>query len=153
MSQAKIRHVAFDDDGDTAESRLLSTRFLVEATRNEWHTLWSRWCAKSQECRTPLVSEWEQLGGWGVRVGDIDGRPIVICLNWDRLDGFLVCNWEPTSELVDYRMIHKWLKRHFKAKTHDGRDATCNAMNFHHCTGELDRFKATSQQSSGGNGQ
>ena len=138
---SSIRHVAFNDDGDTAESRLKVTRFLVEATGNEWHTLWARWCGKSQECREPIVDEWEQLGGWGICIGKLDSRPVVVSLNWDRLDGFLVCQWEATSEVVDYKMVNEWLDRHFSGETRDGRRARCNAMNFHHCAGEFEDWK------------
>lgn len=136
-----IRHVAFGDEGDTAESRLQVTNFLVESTSHEWHTLWARWCSKSDECREPLFTNWEQLGGWGVRVGALAGRPVVISLNWDRLDGFLVCSWEATSEVVDYKMVNEWLDRHFKGKTKDGRNARCNTANFHHCAFEFAEWK------------
>lgn len=135
-----VRHVAFSDPGDTAESRLADTRFLVEATTNEWHTLWSRWCIDSQECREPVFSTWEQLGGWSIQVGTLDKRPIVVSLNWDKLNGFLVCQWEPTSELVDYKMIEAWIDRYYCSKTKDGRRARCNASNFHFCTHEIGNF-------------
>ena len=143
MTQAvhPIRHVVFHDIGDTAESRLKSTDFLVEATHNEWHTLWSRWCRRSDECREPLFDNWEQLGGWLVTVGRLDGRPVCISLNWDRLDGFLVCNWEATSELVDYKMVNAWLDKHFTGKTKDGRRARCNAANFHQCVHAFEDWK------------
>lgn len=132
-----IEHIAFHDKDDTAESRLKVTDFLVEATHNEWHMLWSRWCSDSNECREPIFKKWEQLGGWLVTVGKLDGRPVCISLNWDRLDGFLVCDWEATSEVVDYKMVNKWLDEHFSGKTKDGRRARCNAQNFHLCTHEF----------------
>ena len=133
-----IQHVAFDGEGDTAERRLEVTNFLVEATHNEWHMLWSRWCAESRECCKPLVKNWEQLGGWLVTIGHLMNRPIVISLQWNRLDGFLVCNWTPTSQLVDHQMIDEWFEKHFTNKTKDGRPAICNAMNFHHCIQEME---------------
>ena len=139
MDAKTIRHVALIDDGDTAETRLSVTNFLIEATSNEWHTLWSRWCKQSIECREPLITKWEQLGGWGVQVGVLHGRPIVVSLNWDRLDGFLVCQWEPTSQLVDYQMIEEWLEKHYTTTTHDGRRAACDAINFHQLALEFDK--------------
>lgn len=141
MNSRAIRHIAFGDSGDTAESRLKVTDFLIEATNNEWHTLWSKWCKKSDECRKPIFENWEQLGGWGIKVGSVDRRPIVICLNWDRLDGFLVCQWEATSELVDYKMIDEWLRKHFTNTMSDGRRASCNASNFHHLSWEFEDWK------------
>lgn len=140
-----IRHVAFHDEGDTAEGRLAATRFLLEATGNEAHTLWERWCGQSNECRDPIIAKWEQLGGWLITVGKINERPIAVSLDFNRLDGFLICVWEGTSELVDYKMIKDWLSQHFHAKTTDGRRAWCNASNFHHLTGELAKFKAATK--------
>lgn len=145
LRSTSIRHVCFNDVGDTAERRLAATAFLVEATSNEWHTLWARWCYKSAECREPLFHKWEHLGGWLVQVGEVVGRPIVVSLNWDRLDGFLVCQWQATSELVDYKMIHEWLDRHFTAKTKDGRHAQCDAANFHSLVIEFDSQKSASK--------
>lgn len=125
-----------------AESRLKDTRFLIEATDNEWHTLWVHWCSKSLECREPLFEVWEQLGGWLVTVGTLDDRPVCISLNFDRLDGFLVCIWNATSEVVDYKAINDWFDKHYHAVRMGGGRARCNAANFHICTFEIaDRKK------------
>lgn len=113
---------------DNAESRLLVTDYLVEATSCERFDIWCKWCKDSNECSRPEVDKWEQMNGWLVQVGELYGRTINITLTWDNLDGFLVCFWEAVSELVDYKMVDEWLDEHFKKK-----DATCNAMNFHNC--------------------
>ena len=149
LNAQSIRSVAFGDEVDTAEERLKVTQFLVEATNNEWHTFWARWCKKSQECREPLVHNWEQLGGWTVTVDLLEGRPICISLNWDRLDGFLVCQWEAVSELVDHKLIEEWLDKYYTGKTNDGRRARCNSSNFHHCIHELEAWKKSSRDGEG----
>ena len=141
LTAKSIRHLAWGDKDDTAEDRLTVTHYLVEATHCEWHTFWARWCKDSQECRDPIFNKWEQLGGWGITVGHIGQRPIVVSLNWDRLDGFLVCQWEGTSELVDYKMIEEWLDKHYTRTCHDNRPARSNASNLFSLVREFDKWK------------
>jgi hypothetical protein len=141
MTTCEIRHVAFGDKGDNAESRLAVTQFLVKATSNEWQMLWEQFCSQSTTCRDPLINKWEQLGGWLATVGSLRNRPVCISLHWCRLDGFLVCQWDATSELVDFKIIREWLGRHFSTKTIDQRPATCDAANFHHCLHEIEAWK------------
>jgi len=119
------------------KTKLKETIFLVEATSNEWHVLWSRWCKESKECWEPVIKKWEQLGGWLLTIGHLEDRPVCVSLTFDRLDGFLVCSWEATSEVVDYKMINEWFDKHYSSVTRDGRRARCNFANFHHCTYEI----------------
>ena len=112
-----LKHALCNQEGDSIESRLAETDYLVEATSNEWFSLWDRWCEKSRHHWEPVFKEWEQLGGWLTSIGEINDRPIAIELNWTKLDGFLVCNWEATSQLVDYVMINKWITENY-GRTH-----------------------------------
>ena len=124
---------------DTSESRLTRTLFIVEASSFEQLCLWSEHAADSASRRfTPR--QWEQLNpGWSVTVGNIGARPVCLSANWARIDGQLVMFWEATSEVVDYAQIKKWLSRHFNGKwDHGTRDATADAMNFHHCLAAID---------------
>lgn len=141
LTAKSIRHLAWGDKDDNAENRLAVTDYLVEATNHEWFTLWARWCKYSQECREPIFKKWEQLGGCGITIGCLDKRPVVVSLNWDRLDGFLVCQWEATSQLVDYKMIEEWLDKHYTRIASDNRPASCNASNFHSCVREFEKWK------------
>jgi len=116
-------------ENDTAENRLKKTKFLVEANSFEQHCLWKEYV---HTATTPL--KWEQMNGWLVTVNERKGRPICICLSWNRVNGHLVCFWNATSQLVDYKLIDKWLKENYDQKWDEGRrPATCDAQNFHHC--------------------
>lgn len=124
---------------DTAENRLKHTFFLVEANSYEKQDLWSKYSPDSIYEITyrgePAYKsvEWEQDNqGWGVHVGEVYKRPIYISVSWTRINGKWVCFWYPTSQMVDYVKIEKWLDEHFKG-THDGRRAVCDASNFHNC--------------------
>ncbi len=126
----------------SAEDRLKQTVYLIEASHFEQFTLWDRWAAGSKNCRR-LHLKWEQSNGYLVTVGHLDKRPIVISMSWDIIEDHPVCFWEPTSELVDHKMIQNWFSKNYTAKTHDGRYAKTNADNFHHVTDELDHRKTS----------
>ena len=125
---------------DTAENRLKHTFFLVEANSFEQHELWSRYSPQSIYETTyrgkPAYNKvnWEEWNhGWGVHVGEVYKRPIYISVMWARIEGKFVCFWYPTSEMVDYRKINKWLDEHFKGTYDNGRRSVCDASSFHDC--------------------
>lgn len=124
---------------ETAESRLAKTLFVVEATSFETQCLWAE-NAKDSSCRRFTPRQWEQVNpGWLVTVGELDSRPICVSMSWSRIDGHLVMFWEATSQVVDTVQIEKWLSQHFAGKWDNGtRQATTNAMNFHHCLNAID---------------
>lgn len=143
-----LRHAILGDEGDTVEARLSQTRFLVEASQNEWFQLWSQYCRDSLDHRPPApINEWKQLGGWIIQVGQLGGRPVCVQFNWDCLDGFLVCQWGPTSELVDYKMIRQWIDEHYDRKTYEGRSARCDSPNIHNMLQELRQWKMEGEPS------
>jgi len=125
---------------DTAENRLKHTFFLVEANSNEYMSLWEKYSGQSiykitYQGKPAYESfEWEnRIGGWGVTVGEIYKRPICISVSWTRINGKWVCFWYPTSQMVDYVKIEKWLDEHFKGTHDNGRRSVCDASSFHNC--------------------
>lgn len=121
---------------NNAESRIAITQFLVEADDFAYHELWSKFCKKSSYCKYPEIANWEQINGFLVTVGKHDDRPVCISLNWCILDGFVVCFWHATSELIDHKIIEEWFKKHYPKS-----DKRCDANNFHIC---LSAIKAKS---------
>jgi hypothetical protein len=119
---------------DTAESRLVKTMFIVEATSTEQHFLWSQWC-KDSLSPTFGKLKWEQLNpGWLVTVGKIGKRPCCISVAWNRIEGQLVMFWHQCSQVTDSLQAEKWLEDNFKGTWDNGRRrASTDAMNFHHC--------------------
>lgn len=87
------------------EGLIKGTQLIVEANSYERMTLWELWKDRT---------EWVQvLEGEGVEVGKLNKRPVFIQLSWAVIRGVAVCFLEPTSELVDWKMIDKWLTKTF----------------------------------------
>lgn len=136
-----FRHVCWHDEGDTAESRLKETLFCVEATSFERFTLWSRWCAESQEQWKPLFEKWEQLGGWLVTVGELDDRPVCVSMDWVRMDGHLIMFWKAVSQVVDQLQVEAWFTEHFDRAWGGGRQSMTDASNFHFAVAAIDEAR------------
>lgn len=76
---------------------------VVEATRYEKHSLWKEYAFSKKVT-------WEAgLGGPMVTIGKVDGRPVVITLMVDVIDGHRVLFVDATSQVVDWTMIDEWL--------------------------------------------
>ncbi len=74
---------------------------FVEATSFEYHQLWKEWEDKST---------WKQnLSGYGQVVGHLDSRPVFISLITAVIEGHKVLFIDPTSEVVDWKLIETWL--------------------------------------------
>lgn len=129
----------------TAEKLLKKTIFIVEANSFEHLSLWQQHSTQSPNQASfgygkPLV--WEQMNGWWIQIGKIAQRPICINLQFDKLDGCIICFYDSTSQLVDHAMIDKWLDKHFKGEYDNGtRRAQCDAMNFGHCLSAIREHK------------
>lgn len=115
---------------ETAESRLSKTLFVVEATSFEQHVIWE----KNQEGRFSSFLKWEQvMDGWGVHVGDLEGRPCMISVSWARIEGHLVMFWYPMSQVSDSAKSEAWISKYFSQTWDNGRRSWCDAQNFHLC--------------------
>lgn len=99
--------------------------FVIEATDFEERCLWNEYGERIQ---------WEQLNpGWWEEIGKVAHRPIAVTVSFARLDGRLVMFYEGCSELVDYKMVRRWVMKMAKPPQRDGRESHCNAPNFHLC--------------------
>ncbi len=76
----------------------------VEANRFEEMALWERY--HKEKGKT-----WEGTSGYGVHVGDIDGRPVCLSFLLKTIDGKKILFWHPTSQVVDYVMIEEYMER------------------------------------------
>jgi hypothetical protein len=110
------------------ETKLSQEVFVVEATSYERHALW----AKHNE-----TVDWKAEGvGHGCKIGELDGRPVFVAFNYAKINGQLVVFYNPTSQVVDWEMVEKWIKEHFKIGFRDGQS---DAMNFGHCLNAIER--------------
>ena len=71
------------------------------------------------------------MQGSSPQVGVLAGMPVQINIFWHRIIGLgldgrrtarLIGFWEPTSLVVDYRLIEKWMKKKFPHVRHTGSD-------------------------------
>lgn len=120
-----------------AIKKLSECQYLIEATRNEEHNLWYM---HTQVYKTITEEEWKQLiPRYLIQVGEIDSRPVSICLSFVNIKGVNVCFYDSPSQVVDWKMIEAWLDKHF-SKMYNGQSCRCDAANFHQCLGVIDEL-------------
>ncbi len=114
---------------DSAEKRWPVTEYVVEATHEEEFALWQR---------THETIRWEQCHGWLVNLGTVligpdrehlKRMPVTVTVTWQLLDGHLVAFYDAASQVVDHRMVEKYIRENCAKRT--------NAANFHHCAHDL----------------
>jgi hypothetical protein len=117
--------------------RLADTQFVVSATHDEAQFLWEKFSDEAIY-KTPLNTyRWEQLNpGVLLTLGTLADMPVCLHVWWVRIDGVLVLFHEATSQVVDHRMVDKWVGENL-AHCKDGR---CDAANFHHCLHFVQKF-------------
>lgn len=95
---------------------------IVEATSFETMSLWQKY-----------KDSWIQNnGGYLPTVGMIDGRPVVLSLFVNVVNGHKLLFIEATSQVVDWHMIEQWLTTNVpSAVRNDGYLNKVDAMNFH----------------------
>jgi hypothetical protein len=104
-----------------------NANYIVEATINEMHY---------------ILHEASQIDGLTVeeaRVGTMDvigtlkvgnqDMPVVVTTFFSKINGHLVAFYEPTSQVVDHRMVDAWISRFEAAKLKN----KCDASNYAHC--------------------
>lgn len=99
---------------------------IVEATSYEQYALWKEYHDKEGY-------NWSSRreGGPLVTVGKIEDRPICIALERATICGHLIVFLDATSELVDWRMIDRWLTDNLPQSAFDGKYVNkVDAMNF-----------------------
>ena len=108
------------------DERFKRTFFLVEATAFERRMLWSEWAKELEWVDEPI--------GWLHTIGMFARCPVVLSFTWSSIGGQLVVFWEPTSQVVDYRMIDLWLAKYCPTLQKNGSANTrCDAENFGSC--------------------
>jgi hypothetical protein len=131
-----IKHLQFTFARDQF---LKETEFVVEATHNESHLLWEKFCTQSMYKTELNKYNWEQINpGYLICVGDFHGFPVNISCFWYRINGVMVMFYEDVSRIVDHEMIKEWLKKNCAPRWDKGtRLAHTNATNFHNVLGHI----------------
>jgi hypothetical protein len=100
------------------EEKLARTCFWVEGNS---HRVWStedEYAERAKrEGKKRRHHAMEQVGiGFWTEVGKDHGRPVCISVFWYFVDGIPVAFWEPTSRIVNYDMIEKYLAQYGHGK-------------------------------------
>lgn len=108
--------------------------FIVECTFNEMHSFWEDYYYKPKY-KKAKIKDWKQESmGQTITIGTCDKRPVCISIFWSWLDGHRVMFYEASSQVVDHKMVEKWIWHFSKHIKWDGtRWAHTNSSNFHHC--------------------
>lgn len=77
--------------------------YLIEATSNEIGMIYKE--------NSEQWDEYLQVRSIGRNVGSLDGRPVIISIQFVRFYDQLVALWHATSVIVDYDMITDWFKK------------------------------------------
>lgn len=94
------------------KNALADTDWAVWADDYAQQCLWTEWAEEARESGdTAKRYPWKRdTIGWGPQVGSVSGRPVCVSLRWSTVGGQRVCFVDPTSELVDYKLVEKWLR-------------------------------------------
>ena len=105
---------------------LADVMFVVEANHFETMCLWREF--KDRLC-------WrDDPQGFGVTLGQLDGRPVVVHLRCAYLNDQKILFTDITSEVADYQMLEDWLAEYCWPRYDNNlRRAHTNAGNFHLC--------------------
>lgn len=99
-----IRDLPSQLDDDQLKPFVTDIFAVVEANSFERHTLWQRHAHQYS---------WEDnLSGIGYVIGTLDDRPIMLSLLTSTLGGKKILWIEPTSQVVDWKMIDEWRRFH-----------------------------------------
>ena len=112
----------------TAEEKYLDTKFLVEANSFEHLALWKE---NNKEY------DWQEDTRCEARTMYVNDRPICYTCQWSIINKQRVMFWDPTSQLVDYKLIEEDLK-----KICPNIISKSNAMNFHNILHDINRLNA-----------
>jgi hypothetical protein len=131
------------------EERFARTVFFVEGNAYDaWKSMNVTMDAKGE---TTILKkdfkgrDWEQHGmGFMRTIGEMPFKgtdwPVTLQFNWYFIDGFPVCFYEPTSVVVNYDMIEKFMEPHTKPVLYGGlyHDRQCRIDALYRCLHALD---------------
>ena len=107
----------------TKEELIAATEYVVEATRYEEFALW-------KEFNNQIKWGDINFGGYGIYLGNVGNMPVMLSIRFQQLNNHLVMFYEPTSQMVDWRMVEEWIDRVPIVAQKGKRDAQSDAMNF-----------------------
>jgi len=130
----------------TKDKELENIFYVVEANSFERSTLWEEWSQASLEPRPnrTLLNWAGQAHGFSVQVGKLDRRPVMVSITFDTINGAKIVFYDAISQVVDHRMVDKWVEENLISTLPNGRQNHCDAMNFVHCVHAIQDYACES---------
>ncbi len=105
------------DDLLRRDKRFNLTEYVIEADDDESLKMWQDWAIEGTEYgrKWDHRVDWKQeLSSITVQVGELGTMPVVVCFTWAVVADSRMVFWYPTSQVVDYVLCERWIKKHFK---------------------------------------
>jgi len=116
---------------DKKDKRFDDVVYRVEANSFEYISLWKE-NDNLPEGHHMKVKWEEDAPGFWKEIGRLAGYPICVECFFTKLNGKRVVFFDPTSRVVDWDIVQKWVKEQCPEGT-----PKCDAMNFGHCINEV----------------
>lgn len=115
---------------NTLDEALKETKFFVEANSFERFALWQ----ENKYLKQHSV-QWEDINhGWSKVLGKEGEHEINVSFDFAKLNGNLVCFYNPCSNVVNHELVKNWFLKNYPVKYDNGqRRAMTDAQNFHLC--------------------
>lgn len=134
-----IRMFKLDDD-DSTLALFKRAEFVIMATNEEQHMLWSKYSSDSKDAVKPV--KWVSDGGGPMEtIGMVMDEPVVLTISTATIDGVYMVLVEPTSMMVDHQLVRKWIDAHFGKEFDGGRRAVLDTSNFHWAIHSIERAR------------
>jgi len=124
------------------QNEIGNAKYIVEATINEMrYILHEAYKTDGVTVEEIYIGTMDVIGS--LKVGNND-MPVVVTTFFSKINGHLVAFYEPTSQVVDHRMVDAWISKFEAAKLKN----KCDASNYAHCIAYCRDLQSDSQLSS-----
>lgn len=114
------------------DKRLSETFHLIEADSFASHQIWKEWFYDVPEKDRKFIFV-QDHSGRGFEIGRLDKRPVVLSFSWFIVNGHRVGFYCCDSQVSDWDMIEKWIKKYMPHVKHQS-----NATNAHNVLNYLE---------------
>lgn len=114
-------------------SQLDRTFYIVEiASHNDHQYIWEQLWGYPNGRRKDLSYQQGRMSSIQP-IGKLAGNTISLSITWDEIGGKQICFIHPESQVVDHRMVRKWIAKYA------GKIPTTDTSNFHHMVLAVDQ--------------
>ena len=122
MKKNKYNKKYITTGNDFADQQFAKAVYVVEASRTEQLDLWVA-NNKKETWRQKSEGSWFQIGVY-------NRQPVCVAFTFAEINGKIVVFYDSTSNIVNWELIRKWIKKRCNPYDINNRQAQCDAMNF-----------------------